>query len=274
MIGSHALPGKPVPMTFHEFGTQNPETILLLHPSGVMWDYFTNVIPLLEERFHLIIPAFPGYDKSADEDFTSVEAVADRIAAWLMARDLARPELIYGCSMGGAVAIRLLADPAVKASRAILDGAITPYELPWLITRLLAVRDFLMVSTGKFGGLKLLEKAFHTDDYSAEDLRYIADVLKFMSYKTIWRSFDSCNNYAMPPLPLDIPTAVTYWYGEKETRARKYDMRYVRKAFPQATFRCFPGLGHAALASKHAEQFAEEVARFAGQGDRTHASAV
>ena len=33
-------------MTIHEFGTENTEIILLIHPSGVKWDYFENVIPL------------------------------------------------------------------------------------------------------------------------------------------------------------------------------------------------------------------------------------
>ena len=36
-------------MTIHEFGKENKETIILIHPSVVKWDYFENVIPLLEE---------------------------------------------------------------------------------------------------------------------------------------------------------------------------------------------------------------------------------
>lgn len=37
-------------MTIHEFGTENTEIILLIHPSVVKWDYFENVIPLLEKK--------------------------------------------------------------------------------------------------------------------------------------------------------------------------------------------------------------------------------
>ena len=44
-------------MTIHEFGRDNPKTIVLIHPSLVMWDYFEYVIPFLEKRFHLVIPA-------------------------------------------------------------------------------------------------------------------------------------------------------------------------------------------------------------------------
>ena len=49
-------------MTIHEFGKDNDKVIVLLHPSVVMWDYFEYVIPLLEKKYHLIIPALPGYD--------------------------------------------------------------------------------------------------------------------------------------------------------------------------------------------------------------------
>lgn len=49
-------------MTIHEFGKENDKTVVLIHPSIVMWDYFEATIPLMENKFHLIIPAIPGYD--------------------------------------------------------------------------------------------------------------------------------------------------------------------------------------------------------------------
>ena len=49
-------------MTVHEFGKENKDAMLLIHPSVVKWDYFEYVIPLLEDRYHLIVPALPGYD--------------------------------------------------------------------------------------------------------------------------------------------------------------------------------------------------------------------
>ena len=62
-------------MTIHEFGTENKNVIVLIHPSLVMWDYFEYLIPLMQNRYHLIIPALPGYDESRPRDFTSVKEV-------------------------------------------------------------------------------------------------------------------------------------------------------------------------------------------------------
>ena len=151
--------------------------------------FFEYVIPLLKEDYHLIVPALPGYDeKNPDVDFTGIEEIADELAKWLIAHNINTIDLLYGCSMGGAVVLRMLAEQKIRIKNSICDGGITPYQLPWIVTRLIAVRDFLMISMGKIGGLKLLEKAFSTDEYSKEDLQYIAKVLHFISYKTIWRT--------------------------------------------------------------------------------------
>ena len=42
-------------MRICEFGRENPECILLIHPSLVTWDYFEYVIPLL--KLLVIFPA-------------------------------------------------------------------------------------------------------------------------------------------------------------------------------------------------------------------------
>ena len=51
-------------MTIHEYGKSNAKTVVLVHPSVVMWDFFEYLIPLLEKDCHVIIPALPGYDEN------------------------------------------------------------------------------------------------------------------------------------------------------------------------------------------------------------------
>lgn len=244
-------------MTFHEYGTQNEKVIVLIHPSAVMWDYFSYLIPLLERDFHLLIPALPGYDEEGpDQDYTSVEEIARQITGFLSAKNIGRVDLLYGCSMGGSIVIRMLADGLIPIENAVIDGGITPYQLPRIITRLIAARDFLMVSMGKIGGLRLLERVFSTDEYSAEDLKYIEKVLRFMSYRTIWRTFESCNNYRMPDSLPDFPGHMEYWYGDREQRDRKWDLRYIRKVFPRARLIRMMDCGHASMASLHPKKMA------------------
>lgn len=234
-------------MNIHEFGTDREDKILLFHPSVVKWDYFASVIPLLESRYHLLIPALPGYDFEEESDFTSVEEVAAQVGAWLKERGYTHLYAVYGCSMGGSIALRLTTDQAVEIDHCVMDGGITPYQLPWLVTRVIALRDYLLVGLGKLGGVKLLEKAFSTDAYSKEDLEYVAEVLRHSSRKTLWRTFDSCNNYKLPhPLP-PLSTKIHYWYADGEEKARAWDIRYMKERFGQTKFQVLPDLGHGGL---------------------------
>lgn len=252
-------------MTIHEFGKENQRVMVLIHPSLVMWDYFEYVIPLLMDRYRLIIPALPGYDPEQPGDFTGVEKIASELADWLTENGCTDISCIYGCSMGGAVVTRFLADNRIRVQSAVIDGGITPYQLPWIATRLIAVRDFLMVYIGKLGGVRLLRKAFTSDDYSEEDFRYIAKVLKFLSAKTIWRTFESCNNYDMPKTVRTDCPHIEYWYAETEAKDRKWDIEYIQKHFPKTRFRVFEGIGHGGLAALKPELLKTELERAIGE---------
>jgi pimeloyl-ACP methyl ester carboxylesterase len=246
-------------LTYHEFGTNNKRVILLIHPAVVIWDYFEYVVPLLEKDFHLIIPALPGYDPDREGDFTSIEEIAAEIEKWLKEKGIPEAECIYGCSMGGAVVAKLLSNRVIHFEHAVMDGGITPYQLPWIITRLIAIKDFLMISVGKLGGIKLLEKAFSTDELSEEDIRYEAKVLGMISYRTIWRTFESANNYAMPKRIATDCLFIEYWFADAEEKDRKWDIAYIRKAFASSHFVRYRNAGHGGLAPFYPEKLAKGI---------------
>ncbi len=246
-------------MTIHEFGKENDPVVVLVHPSIVMWDYFEDVIPLLEEKYHLIIPALPGYDPDQGGDFTSIEEIAAELESWLTVHDMNEVACLYGCSMGGSIVSRMLANNGLNIRSAVIDGGITPYQLPWIITRFIAVKDFLMIYAGKIGGVDLLEKAFATDELSQNDIEYAAKVLDMISAKTIWRTFDSCNNFPMPRMIGSDCKHIEYWVADKEVKERRWDIAYIRKHFPQTKFRKIRDTGHGGLAPFHPEKFARGI---------------
>ena len=246
-------------MNIHEFGKENNEVILLIHPSVVKWDYFEYVIPLLEKKYHLVVPALPGYDFEDDSDFSSVEQVAAELNNWLKAKGFTEIYAVYGCSMGGSIALMITLGQFMPIKHCIMDGGITPYQLPWIVTRFIALKDYLMMMIGRVGGVKLLEKVFATDDYSEEDLQYVADVLKHSSRKTLWRTFDSCNNYKVPkPIPA-VSTQIHYWYADGEEKARDWDIKYMKKNFPKTEFIMLSTLGHGGLVLLKPDLFVELI---------------
>ncbi len=248
-------------MRIYEYGLGNPECILLIHPSLVTWDYFENVIPLLEGDHHLLIPALPGYDLENGSEFSSVEGIASELAADLLKRGIREVKAIYGCSMGGSIAFRMAADGKLNAQNYIMDGGITPYQLPWILTRLIALRDFVMMALGKAGGEKMIVKAFSSTQYSEEDLKYVANMFRHCTYRTLWNTFDSCNNYQMPKEILRFPGKIHYWYAEKERKARDWDLKYMKKFVPDTVFKCFEEMDHGDIALFYPERMAQEISR-------------
>ena len=243
----------------YEYGKDNAEGIVLIHPSMVTWDYFEYVIPLLEKDYHLFIPALPGYDLTDASQFTSVEQIAGELAEDLLRLGTRQVKAVYGCSMGGSIVLRMAVDRKVRAAHWILDGGITPYQLPWLLTRFIALRDFGMMALGKLGGEKLIVKAFSSTEFSEEDMKYLANIFRHCSYRTLWNTFDSCNNYRMPRPVGRLPGTVHYWYAEKEEKARALDLKYMRKFVPDTQFRVFRGMDHGDMALYHPDLLNEAL---------------
>ena len=81
-------------------------------------------------------------------------------------------------------------------------------------------------------------------------------------YRTIWRMFWSENNCSMPdPVP-PIGTKIEYWCGKEEKRARKNNLVWIRRIYPQTVPREFKGLAHAELVLMFPERFRQEIMRF------------
>lgn len=258
-------------MTVHEFGKGNKELLILFHPLGARWDIFNYVTPILEKDFHLVIPAMPGFDPDAPKtDFTGVERIADETAAWLIKHGHESITCLYGCSMGGAVAARMLAVGKIRIDCAVLDGGMTPYRFWKPLTYLIGIRDFIMLEIGKHMSVKALRSMFDPEKYTEEDLKYIKTAMNGMSAKTIWRSFYSCNNYSMPNPVLPVNCRIAYWYGSDEKKARKWDIAYIRKAFPHVQIVENAGMNHAEFFTLHPKEFCEELSAWIRLSDSSN----
>ena len=84
------------------------------------------------------------------------------------------------------------------------------------------------------------------------------------SAKTIWRTFESCNNYSMPKVVRTECQTIEYWYAKAEEKDRAWDIGYIRRQFPHAVFRVFEDVGHGGLATLRPKLMAAELERVMG----------
>lgn len=255
-------------MKVYEFGEKNPRIFVMFQCAAEPWWVFKASAEAIARDFHVYLFIADGHDEQGTE-FVSIEKNVKDAADFLRVRKITGIDVMYGVSMGGASTIRFLATEDIPVKKAVIDAGITPYPYPKWICRLIAVRDWveIMLATKFYTVMKLAvppERWTPKGEDPEAHYRKIFDFEKHhFSPKTIWNVFWSTNNYSMPdPVP-KVDTEIEYWYGEEEKKARRNDIKYVRKTYPQTDVHEFKGLAHAELVLMFPERLYNEIMRFA-----------
>lgn len=152
-------------MQILEHGQEHERTLLFFPCTAEPVWAFADTITLLSQRWHVFQVVYDGHQPEYPGDFTSVEQTVDEVISYLKSHGVSRLGGAYGCSMGGACLTRMLALGKIPISRAIIDGGITPYQLPFLVRKLLLARDvlsFKMTANSR----KILEAAFPPERFT------------------------------------------------------------------------------------------------------------
>jgi pimeloyl-ACP methyl ester carboxylesterase len=111
---------------YREAGLRNAPTILLLHGFPTSSHMFRDLIPLLEDRYHLIAPDYPGFGYSSAPNVTEFDYTFDRLAAVIQrftdVIDIQR-YTIYAQDFGGPVGFRLAAARPGRVDGLIIQNA-------------------------------------------------------------------------------------------------------------------------------------------------------
>ena len=259
-------------MRIWERGKENERSLLFFPCTAEPVWAVEGTLRLLARKWHVFQVIYDGHQMETPGDFTSVEQTVDEVVAYLKQRGVARLDAAYGCSLGGACLTRLLALGKMPVGRAVIDGGITPYRLPYLVRKLALARDvlgFKIVANSR----RILEAAFPPERFTLpghnprEEYDAIEAYLKTYSNRTIRNVFWSGNNYALPHPPAPIDTKIVYWYGDDEAKERRGNIRFIRRYFPRAQIRRIPKMAHAEMVMVHPEEFCRQAEEFfLGQG--------
>lgn len=204
-------------MQILEHGQEQKRTLLFFPCTAEPVWVFAETIALLSQRWHVFQVVFDGHQPEYPGNFTSVEQTVDEVTAYLKSCGIARLDAAYGCSLGGACLTCFLALGEIHVDRAIIDGGITPYPLPYLLRRLILARDVLSFKIAA-NSRKILEAAFPPERFTppghdpVKEYDAMEAYLKTYSNRTIRNVFWSGNNYALPQTPAKsgtTPSAAT-----------------------------------------------------------------
>ena len=226
-------------MQFKEFGKKNRSVIVMLHPECFRWDIFKNAIRILSKQYHIVVPVLPGYDEERPKStFSSVEQAAADVEKWLASNNKGMVECIYGCSMGGAIAAKIIADGNIDVMKAVIDSGTSPVEKPALLAKTAAYKELIAA--------KISRKS----------------ELAGMSDETLRKSFYSAKNYYMPDKVRSADTSVQYWYCSGEKKQRLADIAFMKKTFPDIEIVERRGSKYTDHIKNQPEEFCRELSLF------------
>lgn len=254
-------------MKFYEFGKKNSTTILCLPGNFMTHRQFENIVPLLEQDYHVITISFDGYDETGETVYTTGEDQARKLAAFIQENLGGKIDLVYAESLGSVPALFLTRMEGLQIGGIIVSGA---EYMNYGIFNKLAVGLFapmtykLMTKILHSGTVKfptfLKVKMGITDDVFAPMLKQACQELTLETTKaTFWAGVTLYPEHVSTWEPNPNIRAAC-WYGEKEMNMKKA-IRHLKRAFPRLEVRPFQNMGHGENLA-HPELVVEELKAF------------
>ena len=252
-------------MRFREYGTDQKDTILLLHGGGLSWWNYREAAELLQGEYHIILPVLDGHAGS-DRPFTTIEENAAEIISFLDERLSGSVLLIGGLSLGAQILIEMLSQRQDVCSFALIESAAV---LPSRLTNALVAPTFgaaygLVKNRGfarlQFQSLHMKPELFE-DYYRDTCLIQKQDMIAFLKANPA---------YALKDAFREASAEIHVYVGERETGEILRSAEAIRDLRPSCRLHRVSGLRHGELSINHADRYADAIRQIIhGEGGRT-----
>ena len=227
-------------MFINEYGNRNDPTVILLAPMMISGsDLYDLMSPFFQGSYHIIAPDQGGHGKagayiSADEEYQTLKS-------FLLETECTTIELVYGASMGVAVAYRLFMDPEFTVNHA------------WF-------RKRKKLSAKLKGKPSSMLVKMYGDEYA----RLMAKNFERITPQDIDAICRACCHYDLRKLTDEEQKKLHLDFGEKD-----FDLKLSRKAIPvympKAELTIRPGYQHCGYMAAHPKEYVEEIEQFIGR---------
>lgn len=254
-------------MKFYEFGDKKNPEILLLPGTSCHWKInYEKHIPLLKEKFYVIVVSYDGFDETEDTIFPDMITETEKIESYIKENFEGKIFSAYGCSLGGSFVSLLVGRKNIHIKHAIIGSSdMDQANKPIAKVETFIIKQILspVIIEGK------IPKFFQNliDKKSPEDKEYIQGILDsftangkglpFVKKESISNQFYSD---LITPVGENIDvegTTIHVFYAVK--MGKKYEKRYYKHfANPDITRHDYQ---HEELFFKYPEKWYQEVLR-------------
>ena len=239
-------------MRYVEYGTQNHDTVILLHGGGLSWWNYRDVTQLLSDRFHVVLPILDGHADS-DAPFNSIEDTAAKIISHIDEHFGGKVLAVGGLSLGGQIAVEMLTQRSDICRFALLESAfVKPSKLTHTLIKPTFGMSYGLIKQKWFAKLQaaylgIPRKLF--DDYYRDTCAITkADMIAFLKANCA---------YSIKPALRDTQAKVHIVFGSKEQSSIRTSGKQLNHTIPDSTLEVLPGYRHGDLSLNHPEQYSQ-----------------
>lgn len=241
-------------MKYVEYGKENKDVIVLLHGGGLSWWNFREVAERLQLKYRVILPILDGHADS-DRNFTTIEANAEEIIAFIEEQFGGEVFLLGGLSLGGQILLEILSKREEICRYALIESALV---IPLKFTHAMIAPAFgscyglikyRWFSKLQFKSLRIkpeLFEEYYRDTCGITKQNMIA-FLKENSLYSMKKSLGRCK------------AKVHVMVGEKESVVMKKSARLIQERIPGSTIQVLPKLYHGEFSINHAKEYVNLV---------------
>ena len=236
-------------MTIHEYGDRNRPHVLLIH---VMWMCHEMMLPFVEgfqAEHHIIAPDLTGHGEDRGR-FLSAKHEAEQIGKWLMDNGIREIDLMLSSSLGGVVAMYLVAGRQnIRVKCSVMEGAsLTRVRgaekvFYWILR---GVRDHPERLGKMYSAVPLLEASLTNRMFEA---------MKHTDDESLRNMVVTCNSFDFEHCPLDeaAQRGLVFEFGSRDSHI--VCRRDIRRFYPGATITVRKGYGHCTYIFEHAGEY-------------------
>ena len=250
-------------MFIHEYGSKEYPTVILLAPMMVSGEDLYNLMtPYIRGNYHIIAPDQGGHGNAGP--YISAEEEYEALCVYLLEHHYTDIALLYGASLGVAVAYRLFLDPLFHISKAWFDGVAFSRNafLPeHMMRRLFYSRKKKLAKTHAEASPSLVKV------YGWEFARMMTRNFERITRSDIDAICHACCHYDLRKLTEEEQRKLHLDFGEKD-----YDLKYSRRTIPvympHVELKIRPGYSHCGYMAAHPKAYVAEIEAFARRGEQ------
>ena len=244
-------------MYINEYGGRDDPTVILLAPMMISGaELYDRMRPYFQGSCHIIAPDQGGHGKAGA--YSGAEAEDAALKSFLLETGCTDIELVYGASLGAAVAYRLFLDPGFTVRRAWFDGVAFSNSAgfaEWFVSRLFRKRKKL--SAKRQGEPSSMLVKMYGYDFAG----LMSKNFERITPEDIDAICHACCHYDLRKLTDEEQKKLHLDFGEKD-----FDLKYSKKTIPvympKAEVTIRPGYPHCGYMAAHPKEYVEEMERF------------